>query len=142
MPNRTILLSKILGVFCTLEAVIFLAARHAMIQWIDAMLASRPALVVCGAIVLACGLAIVYFHMEWQGGLAPVLITLIGLAATCKGMLLIAFPPQQEQALALRMGYPNFLSLYMLVDLAIGLYLGYVGFFAETSAVRSHRMAA
>lgn len=142
MAKHTILLSKILGVYLTAVAVIVLSARQPMIHLFDETLANPPALRTTAIIGLACGLAIVYLHNLWRGGLAPVLVTLIGWIAIAKCILLLVLSPPMEVAFLVGVGYPKFLSLYVLVDLAMGLYLGYVGFFGGTHPAKSARVAA
>lgn len=139
LPHTTILLSRILGVYLTAVAILFVAAPGAVLHLVQSLLASRNALLASGMTGLAGGIAIVAVHSVWKGGLAPVLVTLVGWLVIAKCVLLIVLPPAAEAALLRGVGYPDSAWLYSLIDLAMGVYLLHAGFL---SAAARHQHGA
>ncbi len=79
-----------------------------------------------GAVHFLVGLLVLVQHFRWDGP-AEIAVTLVGAAAALKGTALIAVP---EMTLRSPMTSPAALRVSGAVFLALGGYLGYVGFLA------------
>ncbi len=134
MSERTIFLSKLIGIFCVLIAVPMALHKQSTLEMITALLNDAPALYVFGLVAVAAGLALVLTHNVWSGGGVPVLVTFVGWATLAKGLLFLFFPPPAAAGIAL-WGDPY--QQYYYVDVAVafvvGAYLTYGGFRAKIS---------
>jgi len=78
MSERTVFLSKLLGIYCILVGLSLAANKLAMLQMVTALVNDAPLLFVCGLAAVAAGLAIILSHNVWSGGAVPVIVTLVG----------------------------------------------------------------
>ena len=82
-----------------------------------------PALVYLGgAIALAAGLSILYFHNSWSGDWR-VIITILGWLACLKGAHLLIFPGHVSQLWAPLVSRPSWLRAASIAIIAFGIFL-------------------
>jgi hypothetical protein len=86
MRRRTLLLGKLIGLYCLVISLAMGMHKAAMVQTVTSFVHNPPLLFLTGVIGLAVGLAIVIGHDVWSGGALPVTITLIGWLALIKGL--------------------------------------------------------
>lgn len=135
MAERTLFLSKLIGVYCIVLAIAMAMNKVATLQMIGALLNDPPVLYVLGSAVTVAGLAIVLQHNRWSG-LAAVLVTLIGWAALVKGLLFLLFPPNGASGIGLwGVPYERFYYADVAIAFALGSYLAYYGFTARRAAL-------
>jgi hypothetical protein len=136
MEQRTIFLSRLIGLFTLVLSLSLLAEKQSSVDTVNALVHERPLLLILGMMGLLAGLAIVLCHNVWSGGVVPVLVTLVGWWILIRGALLILLPAGEAVRLFDILRYGQLFYVYMGVSLIIGLFLTYRGF---TSSIRFHR---
>lgn len=129
MPRLTVFLARLIGLFTVLVVAALLVRGTAMVE---AAVASAPIMLTYAIISLAIGLAMILGHNVWSGGAMPVVVTLVGWLICAKGLLLLFLTPEALTHLYARMHYSDYNYLYLFPSLAIGLYLVWAGFKAQT----------
>ena len=105
---------------------------------VHARLSSRFApMYILGVVPLAAGLAMVLAHNRWSGGVATVVVTVIGWLSLAKGLLFLFLSPAGEANFFLAdLRHQDLFYLYAGILMTIGLYLTYAGFMAQTRSRR------
>lgn len=134
MSSRTIFLSRLIGLYCVLVALSYIAQKQAILGSINMLVHYPPALLILGVITLPVGLAMVLGHNIWSRGALPVVITLMGWNTLVKGLLFLLLPPKAFPDLLRAMHYEQLFYFYCSISLVIGLYLTYGGFRPFTKA--------
>lgn len=127
----SIFLAKVLGLYMTVLSIgLLMNAKKLRSNLIDFM-DSPPLLLVSGVVALMVGLLIVISHNLWVPDWR-VLITIIGWLALTKGLVLIMFP--QSTVNISKKWLQNNMLYYttMVIDLLLGIYLTYIGFFLNS----------
>jgi prepilin signal peptidase PulO-like enzyme (type II secretory pathway) len=88
----------------------------------------RPATFLLALMCLVSGLAVVLGHQVWSGGIAPVLVTLVGWLLLLRGLVLLFLPPNLLESVADALVGAGWLYLAGAVALGLGLILTYAGF--------------
>jgi len=127
MPRLTVFLARFIGLFTVLLVAALLVRGSAVVE---TGVADGPVMFAFAIISLALGLAMVLGHNVWSGGVAPVVVTLVGWLILAKGLLLLLLKPEALTQLFERMQYGQHPFLYMAPALVIGLYLTWAGFTA------------
>ena len=83
-----------------------------------------------GIFALLAGFLIVNYHNVWEGDWWVVLITILGWIGLLKGFLLIVFPKAIVSWTKAWTKAKNFLPIWGVIILIIGLIFGYYGFVA------------
>jgi hypothetical protein len=130
MSALTILLGKLLGVYCLIVAVTMMANRETMVDAVRTLIRSPPLMLLSGVIAVGVGLGVVIGHNVWSGGALPVAVTIVGWASLIKGVVLLAFPSGQMAKLYEATRYERYYLAYVGVTLALGLYLTITAFTA------------
>jgi hypothetical protein len=128
MSQRTVFLARLFGLGMIIVSVWMLFDVPDRSATIRLFVHDRPATLILSLICIASGLAVVLMHQIWSGGIAPVLITLLGWILLIKGVVLLVLPPNLLGSFAdAVVGRPR---LYVggVVALVIGLILTYAGF--------------
>lgn len=134
MSARTVYLSRLIGLYCVVAGTAMMAHKQATVAEVTAMIRDAPLMMVLGILLVLAGLATVLAHNVWNGGAAPVIVTLIGWAALLKGLLFLFFPTEAAAEFYLRtLRHEQCFYSYMVPSLVLGAYLTYAGF---TSAAR------
>ena len=128
MEQRTVFLSKLIGLFAVLLSLSMLADKQSSVETVSALVHERPLLMIVGIIGLIAGLALVLMHNVWSGGLVPVIVTLIGWWVLIRSALLILLPASEAVRLFELLRFEQFFFAYMGVSLLVGLFLAYRGF--------------
>ncbi len=129
MSPRTLFLSRLLGLYCTVAGLCLLLRGPAIANTVMLLLHDPQLVFFIGAVLLAAGLAMIIAHNAWSGGALPVVVTLIGWATAIKGAALLAFPPQAVAQFYLDdLHYQNNVYAFAAFSLIVGLYLAYGGF--------------
>jgi len=130
-PNvRTRTLARIIGPYLALMAVTLFTRQSALATWLPAFMQDAPLVLATGAFTLMAGLAVVSAHHHWTGPSA-IVISLIGLAATLKGAMLMIVPSLGAAMTVAVMRTPLVILLSAGVMLLTGLWLTFVGWFAK-----------
>lgn len=131
MNERTIFLSKLLGVYCIVVGLTMALNKTATVQTVNALVHDAPLLYVFGLTVTAAGLALVIAHNRWSGA-AAVLVSIVGWGTLLKGLFFLLLPPNAAGGITLwGVPYERFYYVNVIVALAIGCYLTYHGFIAR-----------
>ena len=129
MSLTTRFLCRLLGLYCLIIGVAMIARPQATMHTVTLLLVDPPLLYVLGVILIFAGLAMVLVHNLWRGGVAPVVVTVIGWLTLAKGLLLIGAAPMPAASLYLeQLRYQQLYPLYTVLTLALGAYLSYAGF--------------
>ena len=130
MSTTTIFLGKILGLYLVAISVGMLVNRRRTLAALDEMARSGPWMLFSGMVATSAGLAVVLGHQVWNGGALPVVVTLIGWAALLKGVALLLVPAERMADTYKGIGFERFFYAWMVVVLAIGLWVTWLAFAA------------
>ena len=135
MRDRTIFLSKLLGVYCIVVGVSMALNKAATVQTVTALVNDAPVLYVFALTVIAAGLALVIGHNRWSG-MPEVLVSIIGWGTLIKGLFFLLLPSSLAGGIALwGVPYQRFYYADVMIALVLGCYLAFRGFTA-TRAVQ------
>jgi hypothetical protein len=135
MSQRTIFLSRLIGLYLILVALFMVTHKQASVEMVTAVIHSPPALFVSGLIGALSGLAIILGHHVWSGGALPVIVTLIGWTALIKGLLLLFLPPDAASTVFLgELHYERFFHIYVAILILLGIYLTSMGWLGRKRA--------
>jgi hypothetical protein len=129
MSRLTIFLARFIGLFAILLVAALFLRGNAIVE---TMVADAPLMFGFAIISLAAGLAMILGHNVWSGGVLPVVVTLVGWLILAKGLLLLFLRPDALTPILDRMQYGEHPTLYLVPAFAIGLYLTWAGFTAQT----------
>jgi vacuolar-type H+-ATPase subunit I/STV1 len=129
MTHTTRFLSRLFGLYCLIVALYMVGHREAMLELIAALVHDAPLLFTLGVLTTLGGLALVLAHNVWSGGIAPVIVTVLGWATLLKGILFLWFSSQGAADFYLgTLRYGELFYFYCAVSLALGAFLAYTGF--------------
>ncbi len=126
----TIFLGKLLGLYLVAISVGMLVNRRRTLATLDEMARSGPWMLFSGMVATAAGLAVVLGHNVWSGGALPVAVTLMGWAALLKGVALLLVPAERMADAYKGIGFERFFHVWMIVVLALGLWVTAMAFAA------------
>jgi len=130
MSAMTVFLGKLLGLYLVAISIGMLANRRRTMATIDEMARSDPWMLFSGMVATTAGLAVVLGHQVWSGGALPVVVTIMGWAALLKGVMLLLVPGEQIAAAYKGIGFERFFHVWMVVVLALGLWITWLAFAA------------
>ncbi len=117
MSPTAIFLGRLLGLYLVAISIGMLANRRRMLATLDEIAHSGPWMLFSGMVATAAGLAVVLAHNVWSGGALPVVVTLL--------------IPSERMAEAYKgIGFEQFFFAWMVVVLAIGLWVMAMAFAA------------
>jgi hypothetical protein len=139
MSQRTIFLSRLIGLYCVIFALAMVAHEQAMVNAVTDLAHSPGIILAFGAIAVAAGLAMVLSHNVWSGGPLAIVVTLVGWLILAKGLILIFLPPESIVAYFDALHYEQLFVVYAAITLIIGAYLTYGGFSQPASSTARSR---
>lgn len=125
MPETTLALVKLFSPVITLAGLGMLLNKKFCEKMIDDCDKNVAITQLFGVISTVAGTAIVLHHNIWEGGPAPIIITLIGWGALAKGALAFLAP---EALIGLAGKCKSSFSIAGVITTAIGGYLSYLGY--------------
>lgn len=125
MRPLTIFLSRLIGLFALVVSLAMALHRQSFIETAATLIHDRPLLLVLGMIA---GLAMVFSHNVWPGGVLPVIVTLMGWIVLIRGLILLLLPPHAVVSLFEMFHFEELFYLYAAITFVIGFYLTYMGF--------------
>lgn len=129
MSQRTVFLSKLLGIYCIIVALSMIVSRQLVVETVITLVHNPPALFFAGLIAMVIGLAMILAHNIWSGGALPVIVTLIGWLTLIKGLLFLFLPWETVAGLYIgALHHEQLLTVDAAFLLALGTYLTYGGF--------------
>lgn len=132
MIASTRFLSRLIGLYCLLAALVMALHRESMLMTVTALVHDAPLLFLVGILTLLAGLAWVLVHNRWTGGGEAVLLTVLGWITVLKGLLFLTLSPEQAPGFYLgTLHYAQMFYVYAALSGLIGAYLCYRGFFAD-----------
>jgi hypothetical protein len=131
MLPRTTFLSRVIGIYCLIFAVVEATHRTTMIETTTALTNAPASLFLAGAFTLLLGAGMVVGHNVWSGGAAPVVVTIVGWAALLKGAGLMFLSQGQAAGVLEVAHFADLYYFYTAITLVLGLYLTYAGFSAR-----------
>ena len=134
MPQHTVFLSRLLGLYTLIVTLWLLADQHAAMSTIEALVGNHAIHALLALITLGVGVAMVLGHQRWSGGVLPVLVTLIGWGILLRGLLLLFLSPDQGLGLVRTIQFSAFFYAYLAIPLVLGIYLTYAGFTTRPSS--------
>lgn len=133
MSQRTVFLSKLIGLYCLLVALSMLTHKEETVAAVNSLFHSPTVLLIGGLIALVIGLATVLGHNIWSGGAPAIIVTLFGWVALIKGVIILFLPPEVAAGYFAALHYEQLLYLYAALMLILGVYLTYAGFKSEST---------
>jgi uncharacterized membrane protein len=130
MRRQTVFLARLFGLFMTIVAVWILLDEPGFGATVQVLVHDRPATLLLSLVCLGSGLAVVLGHQIWSGGLAPVLVTLVGWLLLVRGLVLLFLPANLLESLGDTLIGARWLYFPGVVALGLGLILTYAGFYA------------
>ena len=130
MSATTVFLGKLLGLYLVAISIGMLANRRRTMATINEMARSGPWMLFSGMVATTAGLAVVLGHQIWTGGALPVVVTIMGWAALLKGVMLLLIPGEALAAAYKGGGCERFFHAWMIVVLALGLWVTWLAFAA------------
>lgn len=128
MSPTTIFLSRLIGLF----AAIFAVCLYVNPSAVSAMASDQGLLIAFGVVTLPAGLAMVLAHNVWSGGALAIVVTLVGWLILLKGIFLLALPATVPGLIA-TFGMEQHIQIFLIVPLALGLFLATAGFRTRSS---------
>ena len=121
--NMTVFLAKFFGFYCSILAIVLLIRRREALTTINAMLNRPGETMLAGVIALIAGLVVLVSHDPLQTGWLALLLMLVGLVATAKGIALLALPSPALKKLCDASQLERLFPLYLVITLILGLIL-------------------
>jgi hypothetical protein len=128
MSHLTVFLARLTGLFITVLAVWILVDQADFNAVVQAVVNDRVATLLLSLMCLAAGLAIVLAHQVWSGGIAQILVTLLGWLLLVRGVVLLFLPKNLLETLAIAVVGAGWLWVIGAVALFLGIILTYAGF--------------
>jgi hypothetical protein len=128
MSRKTIYLARLFGLGMTIVSVWMLLDESDLRATIQLFVHDRPATLIVSLVCIASGLAVVLAHQVWSGGIAPVLITLLGWILLIRGVVLLLLPPNLLESFADALTGGAWLYAAGVIALGLGVTLTYAGF--------------
>ncbi len=136
MQSRTILLSRLLGLYTILGGLAMVMHKHASIVMVNELVRNAPMLFLLGVITLVAGLALVLGHNIWSGGALPVVVTIVGWGTLLKGLLFLFLLPDGMVDFLAATHWEQGFNVYATISLLLGAYLTYAGLAAHPNLER------
>jgi len=125
--DLSILLARIFGVYMLILGLIVL--RNPKLQVLVNELSRDDGLrFVLGLFTLVLGIALVSLHNIWSDGYR-VIITIISWVVLIKGFLTVWLKEKSYKNLIEKLSAPNIITATGVINLVLGIYLVYIGFF-------------
>jgi hypothetical protein len=131
MPQLTIFLAKLIGLFTLIFSVALLLRREFFVATVTGFMHDPVILLMFGMIALAAGLAMVLAHNRWSGGVLSVVVTVLGWIFLIRGLLLLFLPSDLLDGVFAALRFEERYYLYAMIPFVLGAYLAYAGFTAE-----------
>jgi hypothetical protein len=128
MSHLTVFLARLIGLFIMVLAVWVLVDQSDFSAVVQAVVSDRPATLLLSLMCLAAGLAVVLAHQVWSGGIAQILVTLLGWLLLVRGVVLLFLPQNLLETLATAVVGAGWLWLIGAIALILGIILTYAGF--------------
>lgn len=127
--ENTQFLTQLFGVWSLVMGIALLRHRKEMNQALDGLLKSMAAIYMVGMLELLAGLSVVLTHNVWDYSLNATIVTLFGWLMVIESVTLL-LAPKEIVAFTKKFRSPGMFNTSGFIAIIIGLYLGYVGFFA------------
>ena len=126
--ETSILIAKLFGVTYLFAGVGMLINADYYHKAIKELVKSASFMMMGGMMATLAGVLIVIYHNIWSGPWWVVLITIFGWISLLKGFMYLAFP--QSLSSFLPMYKKEYMPMWAVLVLAIGVVFGYYGFVA------------
>jgi uncharacterized membrane protein len=123
-----IFLGRLLGLYLVAISAGMLVHRRRTLATLDEMARSGPSMLFSGMVATAAGLAVVLAHNVWSGGALAIVVTILGWAALLKGAALLLVPAERMADAYKNAGFERFFHVWMVVVLALGLWMTWAAF--------------
>ncbi len=127
---RTRILARIVGPYLVIVAIALFVRLATLPVLFPAFMQDGPLVLVTGAFTLIVGLVMLVAHHHWSSW-AAIAITLIGFAAAIKGALLMIEPDLGSALTTAVVRTPPLLVIAVILELVLGIWLSFVGWFAK-----------
>jgi hypothetical protein len=129
MQPSTIYLSKLIGLYCILFPLAMAIHKQATVDSVAALFHSPSVMLLMSIITVAAGLAMILAHNLWSGGVAPIVVTVVGWLTLIKGMTFMLLPLGNYNEMMLSwLRDPMLFYVCLTPSFLIGIYLTYEGF--------------
>jgi hypothetical protein len=129
----TKLWARILGLWTLLAVVGMVANRQNTINVVSGFFASDALMWTVGVFTTLVGVVMVVTHNRWSGSALAVVVTIYGWMVLVKGLTFVWLPGSTGRAFYSSLQFDRYFYFYFVVSLAIGAYLTYGGFKANTA---------
>jgi hypothetical protein len=130
---RTRALARVVGPYLVVVSVMLFARQGSLAMLLPSFMQDAPLVLATGAFTLMAGLTMITIHHHWTSASA-VAISLIGMAAALKGASLMIAPTFGAEMTAAVTRSPAVLLAAAGLELALGLWLSFVGWLAKAEA--------
>ncbi|HUK57634.1 MAG TPA: hypothetical protein VLV50_00280 [Stellaceae bacterium] len=131
MSERTIFLSRLIGLYALIVSISMLFHRAAIIETASELAKAPPLLFIGGLFALLAGIAMVLLHNSWSGGLLPVVVTLVGWGVLIRGIVMVFISPEGASTVFEALHFGSLYYLYAAIPFVLGVYLTFAGFTAD-----------
>ena len=128
MRRQSVFLARLFGLGMTIMAIWILVDERDLAAIVQLLVHDRPATFLLSLMCLVSGLSVVLGHQIWSGGIAPILVTLVGWLLLLRGLVLLFLPANLLESLADALVGAGWLYFTGAVALGSGLILSYAGF--------------
>jgi hypothetical protein len=131
MPQRTVFLSRLIGLYALIIAVAMIVHKAAMIEIAGELAQAPPLLLIGGMFTLLAGFAMVLLHNVWTGSAQAVVVTAIGWMMLIRGLVMVFVSPGGAAGIYEALRFDQLYYVYVAIPLVLGAYLAYSGFWAS-----------
>lgn len=137
MLPRTVFLCRLFGLYLLLIGLAMVTHAEATVLKVGELAHNTPVLLLWSTIALAAGLAMVLAHNVWSGGVAAVLVTVLGWIILIKALLLLFLPTTVMMGFVGFFAFAHLIDVYAAVAIVVGAFLAFAGFRRSSSAART-----
>ena len=98
------------------------------------MIADPAMVLLVGMLSLAAGLAVIFVHNKWQGGVTVIAVTLIGWLMAVRGALLVVFPSLFIDIVNYILENSSITPAFTAFALGLGAWLTFASFMGKVSS--------
>jgi hypothetical protein len=126
--DLSIFLAKVIGLYMLIVGMVVLK-KPELRSIINELTKEKDLRFVLGLFTLIIGIIMVVSHNIWGGPAYVVVVTLISWVVFLKGIFVVWMGDMAYDNLVAKFSTPSMLTLTGVINLIIGIYLSYIGFF-------------
>ena len=124
----SIFLAKVIGLYLLIMGLVLLK-KPDLQEMVNELSKNSALRLIAGVFTLILGLLLVVSHNVWSGGAYVIIITIIAWVVFIKGLLYVWLSDESYSKLVSKINPKSWVTISGVVNLILGFYLSYVGFF-------------